>query len=396
MRFPAATGDYAIAWGATLLFFGAFYALLVPLPLYLTRSGLPDWQVGVILGAFGVASLVSRPLAGVFTDAWDRERVMRLGAAALIAGATGVTLTTWPLLLVVMRILQATGYVAFTTAATALVSDLAAPQRRGAALSRFGVSANIAMTLMPAAVSAGLALAVLTIKSALWLAGALAALSGLMTFGVRRRTRPTGEQPSLRTLFRPPRVLGIPMTAAALFGVGYGAFLQFLPLLTERRGLGAAGLVYATYGVGIILTRLATARLLDRGDRTHVLTPAFLLLAAGLTGFALGHSRLMVYAAAAVFAVGSGILHPALIAIHVETIPAAEHGRATAGFYLGFDLGLGLGAWVLAPAFQWLGLQGLYLLAAVAPCVGVLLVNPLASRLRTSHPGPAAHVPSIE
>lgn len=101
----------------------------------------------------------------------------------------------------------------------------------------------------------------------------------------------------------------------------------------------------------------------------------------------------MVYAAAAVFAVGSGILHPALIAIHVETIPAAEHGRATAGFYLGFDLGIGLGAWVLAPAFQWLGLQGLYLLAAVAPCVGVLLVNPLASRL---HPGPASHVPSIE
>ncbi len=108
MRFPAATGDYAIAWVATLLFFGAFYALLVPLPLYLTRIGLPDWQVGVILGAFGVASLVSRPVAGVFTDAWDRERVMRRGAAALIAGATGVTLTTWPLLLVVMRILQAT------------------------------------------------------------------------------------------------------------------------------------------------------------------------------------------------------------------------------------------------------------------------------------------------
>jgi MFS family permease len=396
VRFPAATSEYTIAWVATLLFFGAFYALLVPLPLYLTHIGLPDWQVGVILGAFGVASLVSRPLAGIFTDVWDREQVMRLGAAALIAGATGVTLTTWPLLLVVMRILQATGYVAFTTAATALVSDLAAPQQRGAALSRFGVSANLAMTLTPAAVSAGLALAVLTIKSALWLAGALAALSGLVTLGVQRRTRPPGERPSLRTLFRPPRALRIPMTAAGLFGVAYGAFLQFLPLLTERRGLGAAGLAYATYGGGIILTRLVTARLLDRGDRTHVLTPAFFLLAAGLTGFALAHSRLMVYAAAAVFAVGSGILHPALIAIHVETMPVSEHGRATAGFYLGFDLGIGLGAWVLSPAFQWWGLQGLYLLAAVAACAGVLLVNPIASRLRTSHPRPVAHVTSLE
>jgi MFS family permease len=377
----SAPRDYALAWMATLVFFAAFYALLVPVPLYLTQIGLPDWEIAMVLGAFGVASLVSRPLAGAFADAWQRQQVMLLGAASLLAGAIGVGMTTSPILLMAMRILQATGYVCFTTAANALASDLAPPEERGAALARFGVSHNIAITVTPAAISAGLA--VLTIRGALWAAGGLAAASAVLSFCVRH-TRPTEPLPriSYRTLFRVPPALRIPMATAGVFGVGYGAFLQFLPLLAERRGLGHAGIAYTVYGIGIILTRLVAGRFLDRGDRTQVLTPAFFLLAAGLTGFALTHSRLFLYASAVLIAVGSGILHPGLIAIHVESMTPSERGRATAGFFLGFDLGVGMGAWVLSPAFQWFGLRGLYLLAAAAVCAGILLVQPLSARVR--------------
>src|SRR5205823_3915342 len=57
-----------LAWASTLLFFAGFYALLVPLPRYLSGIGLPDWQVGLILGAFGVASVLGRPVAGIGVD----------------------------------------------------------------------------------------------------------------------------------------------------------------------------------------------------------------------------------------------------------------------------------------------------------------------------------------
>src|SRR5262245_33838105 len=81
---------YWTAWAATLIFFGGFYALLVPLPRYLAAIGLPDWQIGLVLGTFGVASLVGRPFAGVATDHWGARPVMLTGAAALLAGAAGV------------------------------------------------------------------------------------------------------------------------------------------------------------------------------------------------------------------------------------------------------------------------------------------------------------------
>ena len=377
---PPMQKGYWTVWVATLLFFAAFYALLVPLPLYLTEVGLPDWQVSLILGAFGVASLIGRPLAGAFADGWGRRPVMLFGTGALVVGAVGVSLTTQPLLLFGLRISQAVGYVAFTTAATALVSDLALPQQQGAAMALFGAAANVAMTLTPAAVNAGLG--VLTVTGAFWLSGALATIGGVMASRVRQEPPAEKQKIVWRNLLRVPDELRIPMVAAGLFGVGFGAFLQFLPLLTERRGLEPSGLVYTVYGVGIILTRLVTGRLLDRGNRSRMLSLAFLAMAAGLGGFAFAGSRVLLLIAAMLIAVGSGILHPMLIAVHVERVTADERGRASAGFYLGFDLGIGMGTWISSPAFQWFGLTGLYLLAAVSAVLGILPVRLMASRAK--------------
>jgi MFS family permease len=361
---------YWTIWTATLLFFAAFYTLMIPLPLYLTDIGLPDWQVGVILGALGIASLVARPLAGAGADSRGRQPVMLFGTGALLLGAVGMSFMTQPLLLFGLRVSQALGYVAFTTAATALISDLAPSQRRGKALAYFGTAANVAMTLTPAAVNA--ALGVLTLKGAFWLSGILAMIGGILALQVRQETRREKQAFDWRDLLRVLNRLRTPMVTSVFFGLGFGAFLQFLPLLAERRALGAAGLAYTVYGIGIIATRLTTGRLLDGSQRGRIMPVAFVLLSMGLGVFALAGSQTQLLMAAVIVAVGAGILHPLLIAVHVERVPSIERGRASAVFYLGFDLGIGLGAWVLSPAFQWLRLTGLYLIAAIMAFVGVL------------------------
>src|SRR5262245_64016276 len=106
---------YWTAWAATVTFFGGFYALLVPLPRWLAEVGLPDWQIGLVLGAFGVASLVGRPVAGVASDRLGPRPVMLFGAAALTVGAVGVVATTSLLPLFGLRVLQATRSEAHTS-----------------------------------------------------------------------------------------------------------------------------------------------------------------------------------------------------------------------------------------------------------------------------------------
>ena len=400
-----------------MLFFAAFYALLVPIPLYLEAEGLPDWQIGLVLGAFGVASLVGRPLTGAVSDSLGSRPVILFGTVALAAGAVLMSFTSNPALLFLLRVLQAAGYVTFTTAATALVADLAEPERRGAALALFGAAANVAITLTPAAVSAGLDLltpqfacptapcpawctqaleAASTVEgtcplwgrgighSAFFLSSGLSLLAcALVWWVIPRATAPAGPVFRPAQLVSLPKPLRGPMLTTALFGVSFGALFAFLPLLAERRELASVGAAYTVYGVSIIATRILTGRLLDRVNRGHVLLPALVVNAIGLAGLAASADTLLLAGSAVLMGIGSGICHPALIAICVDRMPPAQRGRATAGFYLAFDLGIGAGSWLLGLVLDGFGLTGLYMAASVVSVIGALTAPHLSgSRYR--------------
>lgn len=377
---PTFTRRYWTVWAATLIFFGAFYTLLVPLPLYLDHIELPDWQIGLILGAFGIASLIGRPLAGSLSDSLGSKPVILFGTLSLLVGAVGVTQTEWPAALFLLRILQAAGYVAFTTASTALIAQLAPLARRGAAIALFGAAANVSITITPAAVSAGLD--VLTLQGAFWLCGGLALVSGVVVWGAIPNERPGHRRLRFVEIITPPATLRPAMITTGLFGIAFGAFYAFLPLLAERRGLEPVGLAYTVYGGSIILTRILTANLLDRPDRTRVIAPTLLVTALALVGFAFADNWPLLLLSAALMAAGSGVSHPALIALCVDRMPDSERGRATASFYLAFDLGIGMGNWLLGPVLGGFGLTGMYLLAAGLSLAGMATTGLLRERGR--------------
>jgi MFS family permease len=372
---PAA---YWGVWVPSFLFFAAHYALLIPLPLYLTESHLASWQVGLVLGAFGVAALVSRPFAGLLADRWGRRPLMILGSALLAVGACAVPSTALPGPLFCFRIVQVIGYVLFTTAATARVVDVVPSERRGSALALFGISINLAMTVMPALVS--VQLEKLTTRGAFWLAGGLAVVACILSLGIEDAVAAGTAASSGPRAFVVPPALRAPMLAAALFGIGFTGFLQFLPLVSLERGLQPAGLGYTAYRAGIVATRIWTGRWQDGRHRNTLLRLAFAALGAGLCALSVASSLGLLAAAAVVIAFAAGLLHPGLIATHVERVPEAERGRAVGYGYLAFDLGVGFGPWLLTPSLQYLGLQGLYATAAVFSFLGIAAVSRFAAR----------------
>lgn len=371
---------YWTVWLATLIFFGGFYALLTPLPRYLAAVGLPDWQIGLVLGAFGVASLVGRPFAGRATDRWGARPVMLAGAAALLVGALGVGLTADVAALFGLRLLQAIGYVAFTTAGTGLVVALSEPAERGQRLAVFGAAANVAITLTPAAVS--LLLVVAPLGAGFAVAGALAVVAGVLAWLTPAELAARRGEGGGAWLF--PRALWPPMLAAALLGTGFAAFFQFVPILAERRATVDAGWLYALYGAGLIATRFGGGRLVDAWGAARMLCATALLMAAGLALFAVADAPLWLSLATLLLA-GSGLFHPTLIA-HIAALLPHAPGRASAAFYVGFDLGIGVGSWLLGAALERVGLPGLYLLAAAA-ALGVLAVTPAIARQQPAYSG---------
>jgi predicted MFS family arabinose efflux permease len=365
---------YWSAWAATLAFFAGFYALLVPLPRYLAEAGLPDWQVGLVLGAFGVASLLGRPAAGIAADRWGPRRVMLVGAVALLVGALGVPVTTSLPALFGLRVMQSVGYVAFTTAGTALVVLLSPLEERGRRLAVFGAAANVAITLTPAAMSWLLEIA------PLWAGFGVAGLLALLAGGLAARVKPSARADAGTGGWGFPRRLWLAMLTAGLFGAGFAAFFQFAPILAERRGTITAGTLYTVYGISIIAIRVAGAQVIDRLGMLRVLTLAAALMGAGLGMAAIARHPLALGAAAALVAVGGGLFHPALIAHHAGLLPQAP-GRASAAFYVGFDLGIGLGSWIFGVALQLGGVEGLYGIATLLVAATV----PMARMLTKQH-----------
>jgi MFS family permease len=374
--------NYWLAWSASLLFFVAFYTLLTPFPLYLLAVELADWQISLIMGAFGVASLIGRPLAGLGADHFGYRPVMLMGALLLLMGVAGVTATANPLLLLALRLLQAAGYVAFTTSSNALAVSLAEPNRRKSALTRFGAAANVSMTLTPATISA--LLPCLTLVGALWVAAGFGLLSALLSLAIQPAAPGPIKTAVARSPWLMPRSVFLPISLAAISGVAFGAFLQFLPLLTARRGDISSGPIFAAYGAGIALTRLLIARWVDQIDQRRILQIGYLLLALGLGLFAFSHSWLLFVAAALSIAAGAGLQTGLLMNLHVDALPAQLRGSGVAFYYLGFDLGIGGGAWLAAPMIELFGIGGLYAWAAVMAGVGAILVRRVVSRPGTT------------
>ena len=371
---------YWTAWFATLIFFAGFYTLLVPLPRYLTQIGLPDWQIGLILGAFGVASLLLRTVAGVGVDRWGSKRVMVLGAGGLVVGAVCVVLTTNPVVLFGLRLLQAVGYVAFTTAGTALIIELTPEEERGRRLAIFGAAANVAITLTPAAATA--LLTVVPLEVGFQLTGLLALVGGALAALIAAPRHDRRTVRNWRQGWRFPRQLWLPMTVASLFGAGFAAFFLFAPILSERRDV-TPGLLYTVYGVGIIATRIVGSRWLDRVGTGQTLLLAAILKTSGLALAAFGATPITLGAASLLIACGSGLFHPVMIAHHARLLPD-EPGQATAGFYLGFDLGIGLGSWLFGVVLDVAGLTWLFLTASALVLATVPLLPALVAPLRES------------
>jgi len=382
---PGSVRAYWTAWAATVIFFGGFYTLLVPLPRYLAQVGLPDWQIGLILGAFGVASLLWRTVAGVGVDRWGARRIMLLGAAALAIGAACVIVTTSPYLLFGLRVLQAAGYVAFTTAGTVLIIQLTPEAERAKRLAIFGAAANVAITLAPAAATA--LLVVMPLEGGFWLTSALALLGGALAATIVAPPRAAGPVRDWRNGWRFPSVLWLPMLMAALFGAGFAAFFLFAPILSERRDV-PPGILYTVYGIGIIATRIVGSRWLDRVSTRRTVLLAATLLMLGLALAAVATTVFWLGLAAMLIAAGGGLFHPVLIAHHARLLPG-EPGQATAGFYLGFDLGIGLGSWLLGAVLDVGGLFWMYVLATVLVALTLPLL-PILAR----HPQPLPSTPA--
>ncbi len=318
-----------------------------------------------------MTAMVLKPVSGVAIDRWGRWPILLTGATIFLTSSLlyGTARSVWALM--ALRGFHGIGMGLNPTAATAMATDLAPPDRRGEAMGYFGVGANVALAIGPAL---GIWILNASTFGTLFLCSAAVALASVGTlWGVTETVRPIGGRArsiALRNLFS--RKALFPASVTLALYVTFGGMMSFLPLFVRKASLGNPGLFFTVYALVLAVSRPGAGVLSDRFGRPAVIVPGMVLVGLSLVGLSRTDTMAGVLWAGAGYGLGFALAQPALMAMSTDRLPVEERGRALGTFYTAWELGIGGGSIVLGEVLARTSFVAMFqVMAAIAALGGI-------------------------
>jgi MFS family permease len=369
------TRDFLLVCFSTFLFSGSMFLLFAVLPLFIVQElHGAESQVGLIMGAFALSAVLSRPLSGRLVDTWSRKSCLVLGALIYIIFPALYTQATSVAVMMALRFFHGIGIAIYTTAGSVFVADLAPPARRGEAMGYYGMAMNLSMAIGPAL---GIALAEWLGFAGLFWTSAGLALGCLLLVQLVHDPHQSRSHDRHASTPRPAlfsRVALFPGFIAMCMTMTFGAIVSFLPLFVQYHNLGNAGLFFTVYSIVVVALRPLSGRLSDRFGRSAVIIPGMIFLTASMVVLAYTTSTAGLLWTAVLQGIGFGAVHPAIMAWIVDRSTVHDRGPALATLMMMFDVGVGLSAIGLGLVLQRTDFSTMYLWAGGIALVGTIAV----------------------
>jgi MFS family permease len=359
--------------------------LLAVVPVYADDElGVGSLGVAVAVAAMSPLVLVCQPLAGRYADRNGRRILIVAGGflTAITVGAYVVADSL--LLLVVLRFLTGAGEAMVLVGAATVVTDLAPAHRRGEALSIFSLGLWGGLALGPL-----LGELVLgdTRYDAVWLLAAACCLaSGLVGLALPETAPAREPESTATTRLVHPAAVG-PGLVLAFTVLGFAGLGTFGALYARDLGLEGAGSVFLVFSAVVVATRVLARQVPDRLGPKRTSRVALSLIAVGLFTIGLWNVPAGLFLGTVVVAFGHALAFPSLMTLAVNAGPARERSSIVGTFSAFTELGFLVGALSLGVVASALGYDGVFVVCAFGPLLGVLVL----SRIGTSR-----HVPALD
>jgi MFS family permease len=367
------TRDFVLSFFAQFASSSIFYILIPTLPIYLSRMGAKEAEIGVLVGALSVSSLVLRPLVGRALLRIPERSFMITGAFFYASSSIAYLFAPpfWPLLAI--RIFQGIGLAFFTTASFTLVANMTPDSNRGQVIGYFYLSINFAFALAPYfgmliinqlsssinfkvlfLVCAGLSLCCLfiTLKLKKMAAFPMANLS-------------PQKQPFLSREALPPSII------AFLIAITWGALTAFFPLYALSQGVDNPGFFFAAFAIILILGRVFGGKLIDLYSREKIILPCCTTYIISMTILAFSKTLPMFILVAVIWGIGNAFFWPSLVAYVLERA-GSSRGPAIGTFTAIGDLGIFLGPVIMGIVLRFTNYPVMFLCLAL---IGIINLN---------------------
>jgi len=334
------TRNFVLCFFAQFTFTSVFHILIPTLPIYLSRSGSSEVEIGVLIGILGVASLVFRPFVGRALLKIPEKTFMISGALIFALTSIAYLLTSpfWPFLMV--RVFQGIGIAFFYTASVTLIANISPEAHRGQSLSYFYLAFNISFALTPTLGMFLINQFSFTLLFLLCLGLSLCSLYLTTRLG-KRQVEPL-EDLSKRDESFLSREAFPPALMAFFAHFIWGALTAFFPLYALNQGLANPGFFFAAYAIVIILGRALGGKILDLYSREKVILPCLTTYIISMTILAFSKTLPMFILVAVIWGIGNAFLLPSLVAYVLERA-GSSRGPAIGTFTAIGDLGIALG-----------------------------------------------------
>lgn len=366
--------------GLTFVLHAGTYLLNTQLPLHLLSLGGSHAQVGWLFGVTTLVGVVLRPQVGGWTDRYGARTVMIPGAVALLVTALALTRATSPVAVIALMVGLGIGNALISTTGSIVVANESPAERRGESLSLFYVFSSAGVALGP---PIGFALAELGgMRLNFGVVIALSLLGVALVLFVR--TAP-GNPMAAGGFGTPWSRYAVPASIAlVIITTGHATVYAFLPMHAGGAGLGSAAWFFPLMSGFTIACRLVLRRASDRFGRLPVLLPAIVLLACGNAMLAVTPRPWSLGVAAALLGCGNSMLYPTLVALVVDRTPLVERGRAIGTLSGAWDVGVAIGAPLIALLVQRRGYAAGFLASAVTTALGLVALLVSERRRRSS------------
>jgi MFS family permease len=333
------TRDFILCCFAYFAFSSVFTILIPTLPIYLSRSGSNEAEIGILIGSFAISSLVLRPFIGKALLKIPEKTFMTAGTLLYAFTSVGYLLISpfWPFLIV--RILQGIGFAFFTTASITLVANISSGAHRGQSFSYFYLAYNVSNALAP---PLGMFLINKFGFTFLFLVCiGLSLCSLFITNRLGRRQVTLLEKSLVEDGFLLSRK-ALPPSIIGFFSFSiWGALATFFPIYALNHGVANPGLFFTIYAIMMILCRVLGGKILDLYSKERIIFLCITPYIISMAILAFSKTLPMFILVAMIYGIGPAFLTPTLAAYALDR--GGSPGPVMGTFQAITDLGMTLG-----------------------------------------------------
>lgn len=361
------------------LVYFVYYLLMVIIAVVAQdKLGATLSQAGLASGIYVIGTLIARLYIGKKLEVMGRKQVLRIGIVLYLV--TTIMYLYMPSLIVLygVRLLNGFFYGMVSTATNAIVTAYIPLARRGEGINYYGLSTSLAAAIGP--FLGMLLLQTTSINFIVMMASVMLIVTTMGCFTIKvnnmqltTKQRAIADSWQINT-FIDTKVVFI-AGIAFLMGLAYSSVLSFLASYVVTINLvSISSLFFVVYALVITVTRPIAGRIFDQYGENSVMYPSYIFLAIGLLVLSMTTSSWSLLLSGALIGLGYGTFmsNGQAVALHLEK-DVSRIGVALSTYFVGLDLGIGVGPYLLGALRRFVDFKQMYIIVAVLPIICAIL-----------------------